>query len=669
MFLLALAVLGVLPAAAFGQSASANGEGPLVIRQRGRLPLMTLDPFRGSVRLTGLYQREKEGGEGDSTNATNILLTQELSLGTGGHIVSPNLFSWTGGGTVALQEEWSRTGGEDSSQQGMFTAYDLQGDILSATDFPMHVYALRGETFVNRAFASLLRNTTSAEGASIKYNSPVIPTSLNYRHAKTTQADLDGDEQYSVEDNAVEFATQFQPFERQNVSINYNFAQIMQDSSTGGGGDYELHDVSASHQWALDADARFTLSQSLNYSLQSGQTAYERLRLSERLDMRLAENLDGQVIYDFDRQDQFASSLSTHRLTGSLTHRLYDSLTTTLRGGGGFDENSFSAQGGSSTSRNMFATIGTSYLKKVYLGRLGADVALGYHQTDSEAISQPQHILGEAASFSNDRPVILTRSGVDARSIVVTDAAGVRHFVEGLDYTVREVGNAIHVERVIGGNIALEDSVRLDYVVDPQSEYTSQTTTLGAGSNYTFDEGFLRGLNLYGRYFQSDQSISPTTSSVRADSIRDTTVGADYTIWKLTFGAERQNHDSTLAPHNATRLTARYADRLGDRTTLMVQATQQFLEFPDAGSETALTSVTGNLGYEITRDLRSSISARWRYEDSTLGQLMGIEEQAELRWRLRQTDAFFLIRHTMLESRRGSERDSFFFQFGISRNF
>ena len=89
-----------------------------------------------------------------------------------------------------------------------------------------------------------------------------------------------------------------------------------------------------------------------------------------------------------------------------------------------------------------------------------------------------------------------------------------------------------------------------------------------------------------------------------------------------------------------------------DRTTLTLNAVQNFLHYPEDQSEIALTSIDGRLNYQMAPGLQLILSARWRNtDDSRRGGTMGFEEQAELRWKVRQTTIFGLVRHTSLETR------------------
>ena len=100
-----------------------------------------------------------------------------------------------------------------------------------------------------------------------------------------------------------------------------------------------------------------------------------------------------------------------------------------------------------------------------------------------------------------------------------------------------------------------------------------------------------------------------------------------------------------------------------------LRATQAFIQYPSTSSDTRLTTLDGHYDYQISRDLKAILSAQWRNEqDSRFGNTMGIEERGELRWTVRQTQLFFMIRHTNLEATDNST-ESFSAQFGLTRSF
>jgi hypothetical protein len=658
-------VAAVLPALARAD------EGPVVIANKEQRPTLSLDPIHGALGIGGFYQEQRSRTGASSATATDMLLSQELTLSTGGAIVSRNLATWTGSGTLSLQEEWITDGPRTAAQTGVFDTYDFHLDALGTTAFPFSVYAQRTENYLNRAFAALLRDTTTGYGATFHYNAGPLPSTLSISRTTTQQSSLEGETQFSLDQTEMDYSTSFQPWERHMVSVNLHYAALAQNNPGFVSSNSDLLGASISHNWSIDPEGRNTLTQNFDYSQQSGNFPFTQTRLSEQLRMRHSSQLESSINYTFEQHEYASNATLRHNLTGSITHRLYESLITTLRAGTSLSENSFSGNGQSESARttNFFTDLGLNYQKKVWLGRFGANLGLGYSQSDNGATGSQQQVIGDVQNYTGAEPIILTRQGVNASSIHVFNAAGNQEFVQDFDYTLRTVGHTVEIDPVVGRGISPGDTVRLNYTIDPLPGYTSRSTSLNAGANYLFEEGPLNGLNLFTHYSQVDQSISPASSGVAPDTVRDTLLGAEYRVWKLTLRAEDENHDSTLSPYDALRFSARYDDRLGDRTVLSINAAQNFIQFPLDHSRVALTTVDGRMQYEIMRGLKATVSARWRHDDdSRTGNQEGFEEQAELRWKIRQTDIFGLIRHTSL-STRDNDGSSFFFQFGLSRSF
>ena len=679
-WLLGLAVLALLPTLA-----RADDSDVVTLGRPTRPPILTLDPFHGSVGVTGFYSSLNSKAGTQSSTGTNLVLQETLNLNTKGTVVSRNLMEWTASANVWVQELESASGGSSQNQLGVFDTYDFHTNILKNTEFPITAYAQQSETFTDRAFAALVRTTSTTYGGSVRYASPSLPSSLTYGHTTITQSDLGGATQYSTDADNVSAETSFQPLDRQHVSLNYAYNRTAQTNPGTLNTNSETQSGSIGHDWSFDADGHYTLSQGVSISQQTGSTPASSLGVSESLRAVFSETLQGSVDYRFLQQqntfspnngfgitplNSYSSDMSSNYFNASLSHRLFESLVTTANVGATTTDTSYTgSQNSSSSTRSYFGSLGTNYSKKVYMGRLGASVGINYNQSQNSSVTQPQQVLNEAQVFTDPEPIILTKVGVDPNSIAVFDSTHSRQFVRNQDYTVRKVGNAIQVQRVLGGAIDPIESVRLNYLVDPLPGYTADTTSFNAGANYLFDEGVLKGLNLYTRYAQSDQTITPAATGILPDSTRDILFGAEYHIWKLTLTAEEQNHQSTLAAYDAQRFRARYLDHLGDRTTLTLDLSQTFNEYPTASTNTAVTTVGGQLTYRITRDLTAELAAQWRnQEDTLLGNTMGLEESGKITWKVRQTNMFMMIRHTSLETG-GANSESFFFQFGIFRNF
>jgi hypothetical protein len=655
-------LLGLAPAAR-------ADEGPIVIAHREEHPWLSLDPISGSFNLTGTYERDQAHSSGGSTTVYDALLTQELTLGTGGMVVSPNLFQWSASGTAAGQEDWNGGDGIPGGfAYGFFDAYDVNATLLGGTDFPLTGFTSRNQNYVNRAFAGMLRNDIISYGGSVRYRSPTIPTSFSYNNTETVQTDLFGKRQYSINQETLNFGTAFSPADRQHLTFAYSYGTTRQNNPGVLTNGNQMQTASLFHDWAIDPLAHYTLSQSLSYTQQQGAYSNDRLRVDERLRLQLADTLDGSLAYALERQSYTSSVVTQHLVTGNLTHRLYDSLTTTARAGFSLNDSSFSP-GGSSSVKGYFAGIATAYTKKMLQGRLGLNLSFGWSESQSDATGAIQQVIGDNETFRDPQPIILTRAGVNASTLAVFDALGARRYVEGVDYTVQTVGNTVQIDRIVGGNIGAGDTVRLNYDLNPLPGYTSDSVSFGAGASHVFDEGWFKGLNLFIRYYQVDQSIAPASSSVRPDSVQDLTFGAEYHIWKLSLRAEDDMHHSTLAPYNALRLSASYLDNLDERTSVSLTATESYITVSTDHSHTSSFTIDGRLQYRIARDLSASIMARWRDDSySNAPGVTGLETQADLRWKVRQTELYLLTRYTNLNSPE-ADTSSLIFQLGLTRSF
>src|SRR5262249_46774354 len=154
------------------------------------------------------------------------------------------------------------------------------------------------------------------------------------------------------------------------------------------------------------------------------------------------------------------------------------------------------------------------------------------------------------------------------------------------------------------------------------------------------------------RFTDQHQSIDQTGAiDLIPDSFTDTVIGAEYRIWKTTWGAEQEWYDSTLSPFDATRFFLRYVDRFGRNTTASINATYTILYYPDDDDTLRLLLLSGMMSHQFTRELYAFGSVVYRNEDDEIrGKTNGLEEQIELNWTRRQTTVYALFRNSNLST-------------------
>ncbi|HUO09475.1 MAG TPA: hypothetical protein VM008_14295 [Phycisphaerae bacterium] len=672
MCLLAAAVATATPAR--------SDEGPIVLGRPQRPPILTLDPLTGSIGVLALLEHDSSKTNGASTTSESAVVQEYLTLTSGGGIVSKNFFAWHGSVTLGIDEEWSHSPSQDNTGYAFAPAYDLTGDLLPNSIIPIDMYARRTESYIESTFQPLIKDISSEYGANINYLSPTIPTSLNVSHTEDQQDSTAGSTNYTLSENHLGFQTAYDPAEQHHLNLNYQFTQVDQNNpglineqNTRGffGTSYDAQSATLGHLWQIDKDARYTLSESLTYSSEDGTFPFTNLGLSEYLRMQHTDNFETALQYNYTDQEYFTTSTKTQQIIGSFTHRLFESLTTNGQAGATFNNSSYTSTdnspSSSSDSKSWFTNMSTTYTKKMPLGVFGANLGLGFNQTINDAIGSTQQVTNDIQTFNDPQPIVLTQPNVNPNSIAVFNAAGTRQYILNKDYTVQQIGNTTQIFRTFTSDINPGQTVRLNYDLSPLPGYTADTTTFAGGVRYDFNEGPLNGLGVYVQYTGQNQTTNST--AVLADDINDLTVGGDYHIWKLTFRADYDDHQSTLAAFKASRFSALYNSQISQRSSLALGASQAFVDYPQTDSNTYLTTVDGHFNYQITRDLKTIISAQWRNEqDSRFGNTMGIEEQAELRWTIRQTQFFFMVRHTNLEATTNST-ETVSAQFGLTRSF
>ncbi len=634
-----------------------------VYGQKQQHPFLTLDPFYGSLALDTVVQSDSLKNGDSSTTSQTVLMEEKLTLATGAAILSKNFLDLRTSVTLGLSEAWT-TGTSTSSEYGILQAYDLSAALLKNSMVPVTVYARRTESFINRSFVGLLKNDVTQYGADVTVRSEVLPTTLRIYRTETQQSALNGENQFTLNENNVDLHSEYTQLTNQTLSLDYHYTGIQQTNSDEAANTFDTHQLDLSHTIDFTGSNQYTLSSTLNYSLQSGTYSFERLRIDELLRMRHTQDFETWVNETLNKESINDSQDIDNRVSTGFTHHLFDSLTTNGRVGYEQDQRN---DGGS--SRSTFWDVGSGYTKLTPLGRLSLSVSLGESQMNTDEIGVSRQVIGEAHAFNDPFPVVLNQQNINSASIAVFDATNTRQFVSGTDYTVTVFPSRIEINRVITGAIANGQSVLVNYQVNPSPATTTATTSYGFGARFDFDAEPLRGLGLYGRYSnQSQEVISSGPMVIKPDNVTDVVVGADYRIWKLMFNAEQEWRESTLSPYNSLRFSARYSDRLSGRSRLTITAHQSFIDYPDEGTQLALTQLDGRLEYDITRNLRSSISSEFRYETQSGEATMGFDEQADLRWVFRQTQVYLSIRYSLLEAQ-SSQEQTLFLTAGIQRNF
>jgi hypothetical protein len=211
---------------------------------------------------------------------------------------------------------------------------------------------------------------------------------------------------------------------------------------------------------------------------------------------------------------------------------MYESLTTTL----GLD-GSFTA---ASTFRQVLLgpDLGLQYKKKIRPGTLRLDYRLDTQYEDRRVsaltvnITDEHHVLEDGVVTFLDLPKVIRSS------ILVTDESGTQVYLEGIHYSLTEIGDRIQLLRESLANLTV---VRVDYSATSDPSFQSFQLAQAGGVHFELLE---QRLSLYYRYAgRRYPSAIPALSPEVTDDHR---LGLGFNLPPVRASAEYQRHGSSL---------------------------------------------------------------------------------------------------------------------------
>lgn len=648
-------------------------------------------------------QAKPTTGNGNGTGGlktTDQLLRETIGLSAQSYIIHPNLVDLSLGGSFGLEQESLTGGGPSTGVPGSGSQkidsrveqYDVSATILRKELAPLTLYLRRTDDVVTRPFGGSFSNVSSTEGGRWDIRSRSVPTQFEfYRQSQqltafgtSTAPGFGSLSNYALTEDVFQWHSEAKPTEHQQLSWDYSMHDLTQSNGSVGAptSNFRTDQATAAHALMFGPSDVHSLNSVLTVLKETGDLMADRLRWNEDLRLQHTPKLSTDYHYVLNQdQTQFSSraspaatasagtstsSQTLQRETAGFMHQLFSSLITTGHVGAsqlGLDQ-------GAKTDE-VFADLGWAYTKKVPLGRLSLNLDLATDTQENTVRTAPTLITGEAHSFTDPNPVVLSHAHIIVSSIVVRAAKGFFMFASGVDYTVLSFPDRVELHRFIAGAIADGDAVLIDYTIEPEPGSLVKTHSVGVGGRYSFEEWYLRGLSVYARALKQDQTVTPLDPKAPPpDSLTDRTLGAEYRLWDLTLRAENEVHDSVISPFNANRTSANFSHRMENGLTIGLSAAQTKIQYTDlTGGQSSYTDLSARLEQQLSRELFWNASVNWRDEQLRQNdRTKGIEEQFELRWQRRQTAVFLMLRNVQLNT---TSQDSQFqsIQLGIRRDF
>jgi hypothetical protein len=641
----------------------------IVVSSREELPGLRFENWRALLEITARREvDEVDPDDGASERDREDRLEERFILETEGFYIHPNLLEFRLSGGVRLRQEWIDDADvEEERNDEVFGEFDANLLFLRRSDNPITLFARRTQNVVNRQFGSSLDSTLTEYGAQVRFRWEDAPTLFQLSRREQDQSGGGDAVEYDLAQNTFLWQTQLRLADRQRLTWDYTFDDIDESGSVRPNERYQRHDAVAVHTWEFGEDRSLPsrLRSEVRYYKETGAFATDRFRWDESLDLFHTANFQTRYDYTFEHLERAEQEQQTQRASAGLRHQLFESLLTNADVG----VSRFELKDTDFTSDEIFGGVDFDYTKAVPLGELNAGLAMRLSRREDSEQGAPVQVIDQARTFSNGR-IVFTRRNFLPATLVITDLSGLILYVEGIDYNVTVIGDVVEIGRILGGAIAPGETVLLDYQIGPDPANTTDTFTYGVNARYDIFEGPLTGLGVYVRYVDQSQEIDVERGqALTPDDVQTLIYGAEYRVWRLYFQAEQENRDSTLSPFDATRLEARYFDRISPTNALLLSAHYDRLEFGDVDRTSEILTLDGRWNTALTDTLRLDLYAAWRDERNSGSQdLQAWEQELGLTWEYRQTSVFATIRNVMRE---GDTSDTTFQTFfvGLRREF
>ncbi len=580
----------------------------------------------------------KVGGSDRGTKETRF--EENLRLETEGYVYHPNLLEFSVGGLFGLlQREFEdnfggveRTSGDD----GTVVEFDLTGDFFKKKKYPGTIYAHRYQALEPRPFQSSLENTAENFGLNWQYVSEKAPTSVQFNQTEVLLDPLDDDEEESRHENTnFRFQTGYRFSPHNILSFIYEHKTVEEQPFDF---NYDSDEITLAHNLNFGEGHRHILESEVNVFDQRGTFNIERSRWREVLRLNHTESL--RSIYQLELTQRTQGSLAgvepieeeSYFASAMVEHELYDSLITQILGFAQTQD----FEGGPQIGR-LGAQASFDYHKKNPWGVLRAQYRARFQNEERQGGDRTIEIVDDRRTFNDPDPLIITGTQIQSASLRITDIDRTQLYQLGRDYRVDSFDDRVEIGRVPTGRIADRQVVLLSYlfILGGAFDIDTWSQNLGIRQDFKF------GLTPYYRLRHQEQTVSPPTAiGAIEDDISAQVFGLEYRRYPVRLIAEYEDHESSISPFRAVRLSAGLDHRFKSGATGRVRGRWVDISRPPPDRrDTTFFTVEGLYRHPITRSLTVEGEVIYRNEEDTLsGDDEGLDLDLSLEWLIRQTE-------------------------------
>jgi len=485
------------------------------------------------MTLSYEYENDKRTGTSRVADNTTQKFEERLDIMTGGWLVFPRLITFD----LNIKPEWQQTrenldSGEPDKSRSSMLGYSANVTLLPVKPYTFNFTGQRTQSTVSTTFAERSKIETNAYGAGLQLKYNILPTQLNYRHQENKQTGFFDSTSESDKVNLVMNHNRHLGDSTLNAEYQDQTTSIL-DKTRGS----KNLNVAFQNNYIFKKKGR--LVSRYSYSKTENQTSETQIqRVNESLSWQHTKNLRTGYSFRYNNSILNKSRRESTGIGASLSSQPLKDLSASINTSGSLSRSPGVLE------KNYGAGLGLSYNRKIPGGSILLASGHGYRFTSRDVTGDLTEVVDESVTLTSGTDTKLANSHVLINTIVVTDTTGTVQYTAGSDYTVRQVGNVVILNRTFGSSIGNPETVLVDYFHQNSDNFDSSIFN----QSYTVNIYLWSILKVYYEFENSFQTIHSGNSTEESEDDTVNTVGTEVNWrWSQTF-MEYQNRDVSDFP-------------------------------------------------------------------------------------------------------------------------
>ena len=608
---------------------------------------MPVTPFRitdisgrTGIRFDYLSESQKRNGS-DDIQLSNRSFQEYLLYRLRGYVYHPLFLDFRTNFKIALlQQMVDRSGtsgdlGGDGSSNSFLYGYDVYLHFLKEHPLSLMLFANKDRSAVIQIFSDRQLIDTERWGAVLNWKKDPFPMNLSV--SRTRLQEWGADSRSESTNTLIEYIVRNELKKRIYTELRYRYLDYEQDFRASNPQidikrqtELRTHDISLINTIYLTETRTSYLNTFLRLLKQSGTQEHSGFQWQERLHLRHSPSFQTYYLLGYITNRFDSTEVRTWRAEAGLDHRLYQSLESHLDVHGrwvkfnGYTENEYGVTGR------------LNYRKHTPWGYLTAGYGLTLDEVERSGRVSRITIVDESLTMRDGFTVFLSKPGVIADSIQVSDTSGFIFYDEGFDYEIEVRGNRTGLRLSPAGRIGDGDTVLVDYDLTRTQDVNYISANQSASIRYDF-ERFVPGLAVYYRWQDLAAHGAPSGDDFTILEFTDQVAGFRYRWRWLTWTEEYETYRSNFSNYDQLLSQLEGSHRLSNNIRMGWQAGFLAIDYKDSHPDSSYSnSAFGSLmlNGRMRRNGYWEVEARARKETGlTEETLLGLAGKMGFQWR------------------------------------